>query len=436
MTRKAMIAILVMSVVGNCASAVAYSWIELPYDRKLMLRERGFVTKVLAGREVLDSKEKESRFDNFFKKGLFSEMTQESVLSVLPEKRREFFVRYVRSAKDPAALARLNGLALRIVPVLVRGVTRNGKHTDFHPAVRYTAILILGELDRQLGVSLGEKKKPKPLTAALPILFGFHQAKGSTDAVRLGALVGIARHARLGVIDDPNGQRGGLLLAQLKQPLPESRDPAAHDWMRRLAVQILGDMSQSGGNQEIVAALVGLVGDKNTPMSLRCAAAETFGKLKIQPTAKLDPAALASGLAGLAVDACVYEQVVVAQLEQLPSRRRLAHHLTSVRGGIKPSKKHVAAPQQAMLTRIDELMTKYIREMDRSSFTDEQLLAKLDSISSEMKSATDDGSAAPPADAPATPPVDSSDPKKDESSTPFDPFGDWNHRLRIVAATA
>ncbi|MCA9245871.1 MAG: HEAT repeat domain-containing protein [Planctomycetales bacterium] len=403
------------------SQASAFDWLELPYDSKIMVRDRGFVAGVLAGRDVLDSKEKETRFDNFFKKGLFSEMTQESVLGELPEKRHAFFTRYVRAAKDPAALKRVNDLTLKIVPVLIRGVTRQGKHMDFHPAVQYTAVLILGELDRELGVQFGDKQPPKPLPEALPLLFQLYMANESSDAIRGGALVGIARHAQYSVINDPNGKIGEVLLSQIKQPLPENRDPSAHDWMRRIAVQILGDMGQSGSNPEIVAEIVRLVGDKNTTMALRCAAAETLGKFKLQPAAKVNAVALANGLADLAVDACVYEQRIVAQLEQLPSRRRLAYHLTCVRKSIEPSQKHVEEPQQKMLARIDTFVAQLIEEMDRSSFSDEDLYAKLDTISSQIQAAIGAGGGSGEAPT-ATPIEDTTEPKADEP-TGFDPFG-------------
>jgi hypothetical protein len=101
-----------------------------------------------------------------------------------------------------------------------------------------------------------------------------------------------------------------------------------------------------------------------------------------------------------------------------------------VRQSIEPSKRHVEAPQQAILTRVDAAMEKIIGEMDSTSFSDEDLLAKLDTISSSMQAAVQSSA---PAAAPA---AEAAELKPEAPTSVFDPFGAVLRRLPQYAASA
>ncbi len=371
---------LLLTTLASVADGAKYR--QLRDDPTLLKRDRSFVTAVLLGRETLDSPEREKRFDTFYKRGLFAGMTQLDSVGELAQRRRDFLTQYLRRARDPAILRRVNGLALKAMAYLIRS-------NDFHPAVRFNAILILGQLDRIPAVEVGvEKRPPTPLPEALPVLFRFFNAEKMPDAIKVGALLGILRHARYGVIDDRDGIHAAKLLALLRADTPPpDRDPDAHVWMRRRAAEILGTMGQSGGNPQVVAALVALLGDRQTTLELRCTAASALGRLKVQSSTNTDPNVLAAGLAKLAFDVCELENEAITNRQELPSKRRVGYRLKAVAQGLAALEKIGTARHQAMAARVQTLVEETLEQFRRSNYTNEILQQDMQQLTTQVRTA-------------------------------------------------
>jgi len=111
-------------------------------------------------------------------------------------------------------------------------------------------------------------------------------------------------------------------LVNEKQP-PEGRSQAGHDWMRRRAVEVLGTLGSPGQNNSVVTALDGVLTDINSAVSLRCAAAEALGRLRLPANANLAVADTAKKLASVAVFACKKEAQRVEDQEAREAKDKL-----------------------------------------------------------------------------------------------------------------
>jgi hypothetical protein len=174
---------------ASAQDAGEYETLKVPGER-FISSQRLEIRKILSGGEPLQGNEQ--KFEDFFMKGVFAEMASADKLNEVGDLRRNFLRVYVRGTKLPQAQAaydKLNQLTLKAMPVFI---ARN-----FHPAVRYNAVLILGQLDAKPGSEFGlDKAPPVPLPAALPILIKAYEAGSLPDLVKIGAILGIQRHLR------------------------------------------------------------------------------------------------------------------------------------------------------------------------------------------------------------------------------------------------
>ena len=193
---------------------------------------------------------------------------------------------------------------------------------NYHPAARCNAMLLLGSLNSQDPVFVGDKKRPPvPLIQSLKVMLDELGNDQQVDGVRAAALVGILRHVEIDrqLANQPGGQRrllgnnaettivdAMLNLINATEP-PADRSPDGHTWMRRRAVEILGYLGSPGPNDRVLTALDGILADNKAPVPLRCSAAEAFGRLQFPANAKLAVAELSKKLATVAVLACQKE---------------------------------------------------------------------------------------------------------------------------------
>lgn len=212
---------------------------------------------------------------------------------------------------------------------------------NFHPAVRYNAMLAIGDFNEQEPV--GINGVPTPLPDAVPILVAALTDEKQIDAVKVAALVGLVRHARLGIADQQLvAQRlvpALIKLAAEKTP-PATRSADGHEWMRCMAIDVLGLLRNVGDNNLVAKALATIVADKkdvpeqnDREMLVRCAAARALGNLNYANASGLNPVSLAESLAGLAVEACGRGTTSVSSEDagELPIvRRRLRTEINTV----------------------------------------------------------------------------------------------------------
>ena len=174
---------------------------------------------------------------DYFTKYYFPKMTHTDAesLAELGDMREDLFRRYVRASPNEESQATLTDLSLRVATALSQG--------NYHPAVRYNGVLILGNLDQQIAGGRNNPTPPIPLPAATAVMLDLLEQddfKGVKvhPSVRLGALVGLERHARFGIAPQHAARvtKAALdVIAQDNPPEEVAKD--VHLWMKTRAGQ-------------------------------------------------------------------------------------------------------------------------------------------------------------------------------------------------------
>ncbi len=183
---------------------------------------------------------------------------------------------------------------------------------NYHPAVRFNGVLLLGELnDQEAVLSGGDRRPPVPYRNAFGPLVIYAADEKQADAVRLAALLGVKRHVELRTMfPQVAGQlaseeretvlRNMVQLVAADQP-PAGRTREGHDWMRTIAAETLGLLGTPGQNAIAVQGLTRLVGQSDADLSARCAAAKALGQIDFG-TSKPNAAELVDPITRLAAD--------------------------------------------------------------------------------------------------------------------------------------
>lgn len=181
-----------------------------------------------------------------------------------------------------------------------RGMARG----NFHPAVRYNAVLMLGDLDQQLGSG---SAAPVPMAKATQELLELVEKEDFNkvpvpESVKLGALIGLERHSRYGIDPSLNPRLTAAMIKVAGSPTPEDVDADVHDWVRRTAAQVLANQAKQGPTKEVQAALTALIADKKVDLDERCNAAAALKRITYPANADIDGNAAVDAMAQLALD--------------------------------------------------------------------------------------------------------------------------------------
>ncbi len=157
---------------------------------------------------------------------------------------------------------------------------------------RYNAMLLLGQLDK-VEPDAAQNKPAVPLEAAQPILLQAARTATLPEILRIGALIGIARHCDPA---DGYGQPQGfadeaLALLKAKTP-PQGYSANGFHWARKQALAMVMGLSKTGGETatpDFVQAITEIIAGEQEPLFLRRDAALAFGFV--------DPAAVAAASA-------------------------------------------------------------------------------------------------------------------------------------------
>lgn len=254
------------------------------------------------------------------------------------ELRRDF-----RNGKNGAVYTHLNNRALNFLAVLakpnpvqqdfeedIRGLVQfeaSPAVGSFHPATRVNAMLMIGHLNAEEPDTFGKPAEPFP--PALDTLLNAIADPQQIDAVKVAALIGIARHARFGNITDPalRDRLRAAMLAVANSKGTAGSAGTVRVWMRAQAADVLGELKVADG--PVTAALSGMVADSALRLPARCAAAKALGRLSYQSGDGLDVSVLVAGLRKLTLEACAAEW----QAAEI-SRRRLKARLEAVSAGL------------------------------------------------------------------------------------------------------
>ncbi|MEE3372788.1 MAG: hypothetical protein VX346_25865 [Planctomycetota bacterium] len=278
-----------------------------------------------------------AQFNAYYTTYYFPRMTRYDPVSLgeLAGNRQEL-LRRLQSSRNPAAKTALNNLALTEMAKLVTG--------NYHPAVRYNAMLLVGAINSREGRSTNPVQEPLPVPQAMVIMLAALEQPDQHDAVTVAALVGVLRHVDLdrqlealqgrnGFIDATSRQRIATIARTLveQQAPPAGRSLAGHTWIRRRALEILGSVPGSAGSLATLSLNL-LSADANVvPLSLRCTAARMLERVRDPQGLNAAPAEVAEQLGQFAVVA------VRGELARVESRDKRQQQLDNYSGAAGPA---------------------------------------------------------------------------------------------------
>jgi len=285
----------------GAAKKKTYRELKVDYEQKKSI---SWVKQVLRD-GVFKSEEEGPKFEAFFKTYYLALWTQNENLSTLPVLRGNLYKEMLRPYKGNDVYKHLRDKV--ILPFMANLAKPYPLGNEFHPAVRVNAMLMIAELNDKEPASITDL--PTPLPAAVPALLAAIEEPQQIDAVKVAAMVGILRHARIRAVEDKDVRKRLLSemfkLVKMTDP-PAGRTLEGHAWMRSQAAEILGEFGDAGAKGAVPNALAAVVADSKTPFITRCAAARALGKLNY-PASGVSPTPWAIALCQLAVDACKAE---------------------------------------------------------------------------------------------------------------------------------
>jgi hypothetical protein len=249
--------------------------------------------------------------------------TVEENLNSLPKYRKELQTQFNTVKRGP-----VHDWLLDLVLQFMRRMLQESRP----PALRVNAVLTIADLNTVDSTSASQPTVPS--TEALSALLDVLNDQSEVDAVKIGALIGLARHARL--VQDPQVPRTGMGDPQVRQQqvIPAmvalaqtkadpKRSPEGHAWMRALAIDVLANLRAAGAQGEIANTLGGVVAEDPGAPIPRVAAAKALGYLDYSGVAGLDPMPLAIALTGMAAKACraeleKYEEAKTEKVQRGP----------------------------------------------------------------------------------------------------------------------
>ena len=303
LVRAAQAVATMLVLVAITANAIGQDYFTLQPDQQAFAAAnsaRGAAQQCL--RNPADAAAK-AKFVEYFKNYYFPAMTRTEPerLGALGKMREDLFKQWMFKTSNEPLQQELTDMAFSEMGKVVAA-----KNPPAHPAARYNAILIIGQLDEKY--SPDGRQPPKPLPQATKALTAVVDSATAKDArfppaVILGAIVGLERRAQLRQSLTPE-EVGAMSSALMKlvahdEPIQEM-DPDAYSWMRLRAAEVLAQFGSVGDKNAVHAAIIKLA---TTGKSLddRCAAASLLEKLEYKDV-KLDDAGTAQPLFALARD--------------------------------------------------------------------------------------------------------------------------------------
>ena len=229
--------------------------------------------------------------DEFFMKYLFPSMTAyepPEALGQLSTSREQLFTRYINTAKSQGARDYLNSNTLKAMGAVAKGA--------YHPAVRYNAALIVGQLEQPPGT---------PLPAATEVLVSlleneeFAQVPVPT-ALKVAAIIGMQR--RLTGLEPALAARvaKASTAIALRKESPEDASPEVYGWVRKNAAKLLTAQVAKGMTPEVHQTMVTLISDKSIDLDDRCNIAQLLKPDMYKTAEGLDLDAMTVALGDLA----------------------------------------------------------------------------------------------------------------------------------------
>ena len=193
---------------------------------------------------------------------------------------------------------------------------------NFHPAVQYNAMLIVGQVNQQSNYNPDQTRRvPVPSTAALGFLVNNIQGGASNDALLLASWVGVLRHVSLNRVTQhiPGNQQVAIAMLALnllnQDATTAGRSLSGHTWLQRRALEVLSAIGRDNG--QILTRIIELVNDDTAPMPLRLSAAKALHFFYYDGRTKVVVAETSKALGLLTIQICRNELARVEQEKEL-----------------------------------------------------------------------------------------------------------------------
>ncbi|MCA9258549.1 MAG: hypothetical protein KDA61_05090 [Planctomycetales bacterium] len=235
--------------------------------------------------------EEKSVIDQYFTGFYFPAMSRntDAALGSLARLREDLFRLYINRAVSPDVRNYLIGETIKDMGRKALG--------NYHPAVRYNAILVVANLDAE-PAGRGSDSKPVPLEKATEILLRLVELDSANNvpipsSLKIGALVGLERHTRYGIdpkFNDKLVEVANKVLGQTETPPDISRK--VHAWMKCQAAALLVNRASAAADAAAHNAVMKLIADEDLKLDDRCQAARLLAKMHYAA----DPGGLSAGL--------------------------------------------------------------------------------------------------------------------------------------------
>lgn len=236
--------------------------------------------------------------DDLFMKYIFPSMTAydpPEALGQLANSREQLFTRYINTSKSQGARDYLNSKTLLAMSSIAKG--------PFHPAVRYNAALIVGQLDQASGT---------PLPAANEVLISllesdeFNKTQVPT-ALKIAAIIGLQR--RIAGLEPALAERisKAATAIALRKEAPDDASPEVYGWVRKNAAKLLTAQVAAGMTPAVHQTMVTLISDKTIDLDDRCSIAQLLKPDMYKSAQGLDVNAMTLALGDLAKQALAVE---------------------------------------------------------------------------------------------------------------------------------
>jgi hypothetical protein len=304
---------------GFCSAAAAQQYRTDPIDDKARMNR---TTAQRALKDPASYAADRAKFDEFFTKYYFPAMTrtEPQALEELGKLRYELFARYLWATNSEQLQRDLTGMAFQaMVPI----VGSKGQ-PPYHPAARYNAILVIGQLDDQYAIETGANRRPpKPMQQANEFLGKALEAANADKAIPpaliVGALVGLERHAQyresLPAAAITKMAQEGLKIANREAPIA-GVNREVFRWIQLQAARMLARLGDVGPENQVHQSLLKLIANQEFGIDNRCAVASQLANIKYEG-AKVDGQAAADTLFALGRDLSADETRRATEFEDL-----------------------------------------------------------------------------------------------------------------------
>ncbi|MDR3181933.1 MAG: hypothetical protein LBT89_03275 [Planctomycetaceae bacterium] len=152
------------------------------------------------------------------------------------------------------------------------------KDKKLPPAVRYVAVLTIGQLNEKDAPS---PQPPVPYSPSITYLTEQYKKKNTPDYVKYGALLGLVRCAYSN-IEPPQKRSIQKLFLDILAKKPVENDDEVADWWQQTALEGLSGLKMY--SQEVADAVLAIMKDEDRSLEIRSKAAKVFGDLDYKDT--------------------------------------------------------------------------------------------------------------------------------------------------------